>query len=85
MAMTDGATGRAAEVRRMRAVFLAALGATADDVEAELERAIEVAKHHGALTFELRARDTLDRLRAGTEEHDLRRDSRLEGERDGNP
>lgn len=44
-----------AEVRQLRAEFLAALGAGAEDVEAELARALEVARRQGARMLELRA------------------------------
>ena len=43
-----------AEVRRLRAGFLAALGAPSQDVEAELGRALEVARRQEAKMFELR-------------------------------
>jgi DNA-binding SARP family transcriptional activator len=43
-----------AEVRRLRAEFLAALGASSQDVEVELGRALEVARRQGAKMFELR-------------------------------
>lgn len=55
-----------AETRRLRAEFLAALGAAPQEVEAELTRALEVAQRQGARSFELRARNSLERLRAGT-------------------
>jgi DNA-binding SARP family transcriptional activator len=55
-----------AEIRRLRAGFLAALGAPTEQVEAELERALEVAKRQEARTFEPRARADLEALRAGT-------------------
>ncbi len=44
-----------AEVRRLRAEFLAALGAPRRDVEAELDRALQVARRQGARMLELRA------------------------------
>ena len=43
-----------AEVRRLRAEFLCALGGTADEVTAELGRASDVACQQGASAFELR-------------------------------
>ena len=43
-----------AEVRRLRGEFLAALGASSPDVEAELARALEVARRQGATMLELR-------------------------------
>jgi hypothetical protein len=58
----DGALGQggdvrtwASEARRRRAEFLAALGAPAEEVEAELERALAVASAQGASLLELRA------------------------------
>ncbi|MBX6363449.1 MAG: AAA family ATPase [Gemmatimonadetes bacterium] len=48
-----------ADVRRLRARFLAALGAPPGDVEAELERALEVARRQGARMLELRAARSL--------------------------
>jgi hypothetical protein len=50
-----------AETRRIRGEFLAALGAPADDVEAELQRALEVARRQGAVTLEMRAATSLAR------------------------
>ena len=55
-----------AEFRRLRAGFLAALGAASADVEAELERAIVVARRQAARAFELRARADLDHRITGT-------------------
>ena len=55
-----------AEIRRLRASFLDALGAAPEEVEAELMRAIEVAERQGARPFELRAYASLDQLRART-------------------
>ena len=52
-----------AETRRLRAEFLASLGAPADEVESELERAIDVARRQGALMLELRAAVSLLRHR----------------------
>jgi DNA-binding SARP family transcriptional activator len=43
-----------AEIRRLRADFLAALDAPAEEVFAELERALDVARRQGAKMFELR-------------------------------
>jgi DNA-binding SARP family transcriptional activator len=48
-----------AEVRRLRAEFLAALGASVQDVEMELERALEIAHRQQARIFELRTRVSL--------------------------
>jgi len=49
-----------AEIRRLRAGFLAALGAESREVEVELRRAVEVARHQAARAFELRARADLE-------------------------
>ena len=54
------------ETRRLRAEFLAALGAARQEVEAELTRALEAAERQGARAFARRARESLDHLRAGT-------------------
>jgi len=43
-----------AEVRRLRAHFLAALGAPLDDIMTELARAETVARGQGAIAFEIR-------------------------------
>jgi hypothetical protein len=64
--MGGGAELWEAEIRRLRAGFLAALGAAPHKVEDELRRAIEVAQHQGARAFELRARTDLDHLAPGT-------------------
>lgn len=48
-----------AEIRRLRATFLAARGAPAAEVEAELERALAVARRQQAQAFEQRIRATL--------------------------
>jgi hypothetical protein len=55
-----------AEIRRLRAEFLSALGADPCGVAAELSRAIEVAGRQGARPFELRAHSSRERLLAGT-------------------
>ena len=52
-----------AEARRLRAEFLASLGAAAKEVEAELRRALAVARRQGAKMFELRAAASLLRYR----------------------
>jgi hypothetical protein len=52
------------EARRHRAEALAALGAPGDAVEAELDRALRVARGQGARTLELRAAASLRRHRA---------------------
>jgi len=48
-----------AETRRLRAQFLASAGAAHGDVEAELDRAIAVARRQGARMLEVRADTTL--------------------------
>ncbi len=55
LAMSAGAQLWEAEARRLRAEFLAALGAAPQEVEAELGRALEVARRQGAKSLELRA------------------------------
>jgi hypothetical protein len=57
--MGHGAEVWEAEIRRLRATFLAAVGAPAAEVDAELRRAVAVARRQGARAFELRARETL--------------------------
>jgi hypothetical protein len=52
-----------AEARRLRAEFLAALDAPQDEIEAELERALQTTRHQGARALELRAATSLLRLR----------------------
>lgn len=52
-----------AEARRLRAEFLAILGASHEEVEAELERALTVARRQGAKMFELRTAMSLLRHR----------------------
>ena len=52
-----------AETRRLRAEFLAALDAPQDEIEAELERALQTARRQGARALELRAASSLLRLR----------------------
>jgi DNA-binding SARP family transcriptional activator len=53
-----------AETRRLRAVFLAALGASSQEIEAELACALEIARRQGAKMFELRTTVSLLRHRA---------------------
>ena len=62
------------EARRRRGEHLAALGAPAEDAEAELGRALEVARRQGARLLELRAAASLlrRRLEAG-DDRSLRR------------
>ena len=48
-----------AEIRRLRATFLAARGAPAEQIEAELERALTVAQRQEARAFEQRIVETL--------------------------
>jgi DNA-binding SARP family transcriptional activator len=52
-----------AETRRMRAEFLADLNGPTDEVDAELERALELAHRQGSRTLELRAAASLLRRR----------------------
>jgi DNA-binding SARP family transcriptional activator len=52
-----------AETRRRRAEFLAALGASASEVEAEVERALSIAHRQGAIMLELRAATSRLRFR----------------------
>jgi hypothetical protein len=59
LGMGRGAELWEAEIRRLRATFLAALGAPADEVLAELERALAVARRQSARAFEQRVRETL--------------------------
>jgi hypothetical protein len=55
----DGAVTWEAEARRVRAQFLARLGAPASEVAAELDRALAVARRQGARLFELRTATTM--------------------------
>jgi tetratricopeptide (TPR) repeat protein len=57
--MGRGAELWEAEIRRLRASFLARLGARADEIEAELERALTVAQRQEARVFEQRIAETL--------------------------
>ena len=73
LAAAEGALGLdgevrtwASEARRRRAEFLAALGAPGDQVEAELRRALEVARAQGARLLELRAAASLLRHQLDT-------------------
>jgi tetratricopeptide (TPR) repeat protein len=52
-----------AETRRLRAAFLAALGAPGAEIEAELGRALQIASRQGARLFELRTAPSLLRHR----------------------
>jgi hypothetical protein len=63
LAMGRGAELWEAEIRRLRATFLAALGAPDGDVEAELRRALAVARRQGARAFEERVQGTLEKRR----------------------
>jgi DNA-binding SARP family transcriptional activator len=63
LAATDNVHTWEAEARRLRGEFLAALGAPADQVTAELERAVGTARRQGAGMLELRAADSLRRHR----------------------
>jgi hypothetical protein len=64
-ALEMGGASRAweAEARRLRAEFLAALGAPAEETEAELERALRVARRQAARSLELRVAVSLLRHR----------------------
>lgn len=55
-----------AEIRRLRASFLAALDAPVQEIHGELTRAVEGARRQRARAFELRAAEDLARLRART-------------------
>ena len=57
--MGRGAELWEAEIRRLRATFLAARGAPTEQVEAELERALMVARRQEARAFERRILETL--------------------------
>jgi hypothetical protein len=57
--MGRGAELWEAEIRRLRATFLAARGAPAADITAELERALAIARRQHARAFERRIRETL--------------------------
>ena len=57
-----------AEVRRLRAEFLAALGAPATEVEADLQSALEIARRQKAKSLELRAAVSLLRHRIAHED-----------------
>ena len=57
--MGRGAQLWEAEIRRLRATFLAARGAPAEQIEAELERALTVAQRQEARAFEQRILETL--------------------------
>jgi DNA-binding SARP family transcriptional activator len=59
LGMGRGAELWEAEIRRLRATFLAALGRPVGDVTAELERALAVARRQQACAFEERIRETL--------------------------
>ncbi|HEX2104765.1 MAG TPA: AAA family ATPase [Solirubrobacteraceae bacterium] len=59
LGMGRGAELWEAEIRRLRSTFLAALGAPGGEVEAELWRALAVARRQGARAFEVRVRGTL--------------------------
>jgi hypothetical protein len=63
LVMGRGAELWEAEIRRLRATFLAAVGAAAGEVDAELSRALAVARRQGARAFEARVRETLAKRR----------------------
>jgi adenylate cyclase len=52
-----------AEIHRLRAEFLATLGAPAQDVEDELRRALQISRRQGAKMLQLRAAASLLRHR----------------------
>lgn len=58
-----------AEIRRLRAEYLAALGAPWQEVEAELDRAIEIACRQGARPFAMRATARMLILRRDRGDH----------------
>ncbi|HET6868313.1 MAG TPA: AAA family ATPase [Solirubrobacteraceae bacterium] len=60
LGMGRGADLWEAEIRRLRAIFLADLGTSGDEVRGELERALEVARRQEARAFEGRIRGTLE-------------------------
>jgi hypothetical protein len=59
LSMGRGAELWEAEIRRLRAICLAALGVPGEDVDAELKRALAVARRQRARAFEKRIRGTL--------------------------
>jgi DNA-binding SARP family transcriptional activator len=59
LGMGRGAELWEAEIRRLRATFLMALGAPAGEIAAELKRALAVARRQRARAFEDRIRETL--------------------------
>jgi hypothetical protein len=59
LGMGRGAGLWEAEIRRLRATFLTAIGAPAGEIVAELERALAVARRQGARTLEQRIGETL--------------------------
>jgi DNA-binding SARP family transcriptional activator len=59
LGMGCGAELWEAEIRRLRATFLAVLGSPAGEVTAELDRALAVARRQQARAFEERIRETL--------------------------
>jgi len=65
LGMGRGAELWEAEIRRLRAAFLAAVGAAAGEVTAELERARAVARRQQARAFEERIRETLAKRSPG--------------------
>ncbi|WP_433475332.1 ATP-binding protein [Spirillospora sp. CA-142024] len=75
LGMGRGARLWEAEVRRLRATFLAALGKPNGEVDAELRRALTAARRQGQRAFEQRVRGTLaERMRGTLAERALRHD-----------
>jgi hypothetical protein len=65
LAFGDGVTTWESETRRLRAEFLATLGAPPAEIAAELDRALVVARRQHARLFELRATTSMLRLAYG--------------------
>jgi hypothetical protein len=76
-ALTMKASLWEAEARRLRAEFLAALGAPPAAIETELAHALQVARRQGALALELRAATSLLRLRQGFGDSAATREARI--------
>jgi tetratricopeptide (TPR) repeat protein len=61
LGMGRGAELWEAEIRRLRATFLASLGAGEEEVASELGQALAVARRQRAVAFEIRIRETLEK------------------------